>query len=165
MVFVTPETTHTVSKNRPSHYYTSSTSGNTCLFVLRGRIRGVYWRGAKRMPRTNKGRHETTASARYHESPFSISLSFHLFLYFFLSRFLSIFLFPGQPPSYHLQVGYGCTNATFLKLRPNISAMGRITSDVVRGMSATQFIGVGHIVMIAVIENGSPLDQVVGRNS
>ena len=33
----------------------------------------------------------------------------------------------------------------FFMLWPDIIRVGRITSDVIRGMSVTQFIGVGHI--------------------
>ena len=39
----------------------------------------------------------------------------------------------------------------FLMLWPDISRMGRITSDVIRGMSVTQFIGVGHIAISHIV--------------
>ena len=37
------------------------------------------------------------------------------------------------------------TMGRFLMLWPDISPVARVTSDVVSGMSVTQFIGVGHI--------------------
>ena len=43
------------------------------------------------------------------------------------------------------------TMGRFLTIWPDISRMGRITSDVVRGVGVTQFIGVGGIDRIELI--------------
>ena len=44
----------------------------------------------------------------------------------------------------------------FLMLWPYIGGMGRITSDVVRGMSVTQFIWVGYVAPVATIVDMIP---------